>query len=62
MTIANTIFGALSGAKKVTWGLVMQEVVDKLVSRLEKGKPSPISPYLFLFYYRFVSLEGRKWK
>ena len=30
----------------------MQEVVEKLVSALEKGKPSPISPYLFHLYHK----------
>ena len=28
----------------------MEELVGKLVSGLEKEKPSPISPYLFHFY------------
>ena len=37
---------------KVSWGQVIQEVVEKLVSALEKEKPSPISPYLFHFYHR----------
>ena len=31
----------------------MQEVVGKLVSRLEKEKPSSISLYLFHLYHRF---------
>ena len=35
----------------------MQDVVGKLVSRLEKGKPSPISPYLFHLYNRFECLR-----
>ena len=55
--LANTIFGALSGVRKVTWGLVMQELVQKLVSRLEKRKPSPISPYFFHLYDRFECLK-----
>ena len=54
---ANTVFCALSGIRKVSWGLVMQELVGKLVSRLEKGKPSPISPYLFHLYHRFECLR-----
>ena len=52
MTVGNTIFGALSGVRKDSWGLVIQEVIGKLVSALEKGKPSPISPYLFHLYHR----------
>ena len=35
----------------------MQEIVGKLISRLEKEKPSPISPYCFHFYNRFECLR-----
>ena len=58
MTVGNTIFGALSEVRKVNWGQVLQEVVGKLVSALEKGKPSPISPYLFHLYHRNECLRG----
>ena len=60
VTLANTIFGALFGARKVSWGIVMQDLVNKLVFRLEKGKPSPISPYLFHLYNRFECLREGK--
>ena len=50
--IGNTIFGSLAGEYKVNWGHLIQEVVSHLVSNLEKGKASPISPYLFHLYYR----------
>ena len=53
VTLANTIFGALSGARKVSWGIVMYDLISKLVSGLKKRKPSPISPYLFDLYNRF---------
>ena len=53
VTVAKTIFGALSGVMKVSWTLVMQELVGKLISGLEKEKPSSISPYLFHLYHRF---------
>ena len=35
MMISNTIFSALSSARLVSWGVVMQEVVRKLVSQQE---------------------------
>ena len=57
MTLANTIFGALSGARPVSWEIVIQDLVGKLVFELEKGKPSPISLYLFHFYNRFECLR-----
>ena len=57
LTMGNTIFGALSGIRKVNWGLVTQEVVRRLVFALEKGKSSPISSYLFYLYHRFECLR-----
>ena len=60
MTVGNTIFGALPSVRKVSWGLVMQELVRKLVSGLEKRKPSPISPYLFHLYHRCECLRGEE--
>ena len=35
----------------------MQEIVEKLISMLEKGKPSPINPYLFHLYNSFECLK-----
>src|SRR5579875_1579432 len=45
--IGNMIFGALSEEYKVSWGQVIHELVDKLVSVLNKRKPTPVSPFLF---------------
>ena len=58
--IGNTIFGALSGEYKVSWGHILHKVVDKLVSMLGKGKPTPISPYLFHLYNKFECLRGEE--
>ena len=60
--IGNTIFGALAEEYKVNWGQLIQEVVGHLVSNLEKGKASPISPYLFHLYYRNECLRGDEMK
>ena len=60
LTVGNTIFGALSKVRKVNWRQVLQEVVGKLVSALEKGEPSSISPYLFHLYHRNECLRGGK--
>ena len=62
VTVANTIFGALFGVRKVSWGLMMQEVVGKLVSELEKEKPFPMSSYLFHLYHRFECLRREESK
>ena len=55
--IGNMVFGALSGEYKVSWGQVIHEVVDKLVSVLGKRKPTPVSPYLFYLYNKFECLR-----
>ena len=57
--IVNTIFGA-AREYKVSWRQMIQEVVGHLVSNLEKEKASPISPYLFHFYYRNECLRGKR--
>ena len=60
--IGNTIFGALAGEYKVNWDQMIQEVVGHLVSNLEKGKASPINPYLFHLYYRNECLREEEMK
>ena len=55
--VGNTIFGALSGEYKVSWRHVFHEIVDKLVSRLDKEKPTPIILYLFHLYSKFECLR-----
>ena len=48
--VDNTIFGSLSREYVVNWSQVIHEVVHRLVAHLEKGKPTPINPYLFHLY------------
>ena len=48
--VGNTIFGALLGERKVTWGILLQAVVAKLVDEVRKFKATPIGPYLFHLY------------
>ena len=55
--IGNTVFGALSGEYKISWGQVIHEIVDKLISVLGKRKPTPVSPYLFHLYSKFECLR-----
>ena len=50
VTMANTIFGALSGKRSVHWGIVIGMEVGKLADKALKGKPTPINPYLFHLY------------
>ena len=41
VTLSNTIFGAFFGGRKMSWELIMHELVEKLVYGLEKGNPLP---------------------
>ena len=49
ITMANTIFGALSRARPVNWGRLIQEFVVKSLPHIGK-KPSPLSPYILHLY------------
>ena len=49
-TIGNTIFGALSGDIPVDWGKVFSELIQRLVGRAGKAKPTPICPFLYHLY------------
>ena len=51
ITIGNTIFGALSGERLVDWGIVVKDLVQRLLSGMEKSKATPIYPYIFHLYH-----------
>ena len=49
--VGNTIFGALSGERPVDWGVVVKDVVQRLLSGMGKSKATPICPYIFHLYH-----------
>ena len=49
--VGNTIFGALSGERPVDWGVVVKDLVQRLLSRMGKSKATPICPYIFHLYH-----------
>ena len=51
ITVGNTIFGALSGERPVDWGVVVKDVVQRLLSGMEKSKATSICPYIFHLYH-----------
>ena len=51
ITVGNTIFGALSGERPVDWGIVVKDLVQRLLSGLGKSKATLICPYVFHLYY-----------
>ena len=51
ITVGNTIFGALSGERPVDWGIVVKDLVQRLLSEMGKSKATPICPYMFHLYH-----------
>ena len=51
ITVGNTIFGALSGERPVDWGIVVKDLVQRLLSGMGKSKATPICPYIFHLYH-----------
>ena len=51
ITVGNTIFGALSRERPVDWGIVVKDLVQRLLSRMGKSKATPICPYVFHLYH-----------
>ena len=50
ITVGNTIFEALSGERPVNWGVVVKDLVQRLLSRMGRSKATPICPYVFHLY------------
>ena len=51
ITVGNTIFGALSEERLVDWGIVVKDLVQRLLSGMGKPKATPICPYVFHLYH-----------
>ena len=50
ITTGNTVFGALDGGRPVDWGVAFQDLAQRLIAKVGKPKPTPISPFLFHLY------------
>ena len=50
MTLGDTILGALLQDRLVDWGLLLYEVVEKLIALVRKEKPTMVCPYMFHLY------------
>ena len=51
ITVGNTIFGALSRERSVDWGIVVKDLVQRLVFGMGKSKATPICLYIFHLYH-----------
>ena len=50
ITVGNTVFGALLGDQPVDWGLLIYDVVTRMVGLVSKGKPTMVCPFMFHLY------------
>jgi hypothetical protein len=58
VTWGNTIFGALSGSRKVNWARVITNLIVQLSAHVGKSRATPICPFLFHLYERNELLRG----
>ena len=52
LTMANTMFGALSGVRPVNWGMLIHEVVSRAIPYIGR-KPSYLSPFIMHLYQHY---------
>jgi hypothetical protein len=57
LTMANTLFGALSGVQPVNWGLLIHETVARAIPSIGR-KPSYLSPFLLHLYRRYECITA----
>ena len=50
VTVGNTMFRALLGDRPVDWGLLIYDVVTRMVGLVSKGKPTMVCPFMFHLY------------
>ena len=58
VTVGNTIFRALLGDRLVDWGLLVYNVVGRMVGLVSKGKPTMVCPYMFHLYKESQVLQS----
>src|SRR6202161_2067797 len=56
LTMANTLFGALSGVRPVNWGLLIHEVVGRAIPNIGR-KPSYLSPFILHLYKHYECIK-----
>ena len=50
ITWANPIIGSFQGKREVDWGLLLNDVISKLLMAMPKAKSTPLSSYLAHLY------------
>ena len=57
--MANTLFGAMSGARPVNWGKLIHKYVEKSIPHIGQ-KPSYLSPYILHLYQHYDYFTGKE--
>jgi hypothetical protein len=57
LTMANTLFGAMSGVRPVNWGVLIHEVVARAIPNIGR-KPSYLSSFLLHLYRRYECITA----
>ena len=57
LTMANTLFGAMSGVWSVNWGLLIHEVVRRAILNIGR-KPSYLSPFILYLYRHYDGITA----
>ena len=56
--VENTMFGALLGDRPVDWGLLIYDVVTRMVGLVSKSKPTMVCPFMFHLYKKRQVLQS----
>ena len=56
LTMANTMFGAMSGVQPVNWGMLIHEVVGRAIPHIGR-KPSYLSPFILHLYKHYECIR-----
>jgi hypothetical protein len=59
LTMANTLFGTMSGVRPVNWGLLIHKVVARAIPNIGR-KPSYLSPFLLHLYRWYECITADK--
>ena len=59
LTMANTLFGAMSGIRPVNWGLIIHEVVGRALPHIGR-KPSLLFPFILHLYQHYDLLTAEE--
>ena len=58
--VGNTVIGALLGDRPIDWGLLIYDVVARMVGLVSKGKPTMVCHFMFHLYKERQVLQVRE--